>query len=616
MYASILADILSVIADHWPLITGLLLAILFGQLLIGAALQALLGDRATAGEYYSLSVAGGAIPVFLAAGIWLVWGMLGPSSSITVMVVILLVFLALLFFLQRQTRPLPLRTSKTTLLLLLALFGVCILLRLAFISKVLVPLYFDSAQHYLVIKNLIRDVLSGQTNSFPLSAGGYYHMGFHILAAFLASALQAEIADVILILGQMILATIPLSVFFLIRHATGSNGAGIFAVLLAGFGWYMPAYAVNWGKYPALASLPLITFVVSLAYLILKHGEAFSSRQWLGFAGIFLGGVAIMGLVHSRSLIVFGMAALAWIGATGWQKLPRWSRLIVLIAVLLGILAEISFIRTKDVFNPLFDPYWNRGLFVTTVVLFLWIFAQWTYPRPAFACILVIAFLLGSIFIPVSVPGYGNLTLLDRPFVEMILYLPLSLLGGLGLAGLEQRLKQFASKRETPHRWPVGSVRVLFMGAVLANALAGYNLYPADCCSIVGRDDLVAIEWMAENLPPGARILISSTELRVLATDSSQGSVGADAGTWITPLTDRVTVTLPFQSDFSQPATFELLCGMDVDYIYVGDQGAPFRAEQISLFPDRYRLLLSMPKVKVYQVIGCPQTASLVKMSV
>ena len=44
------------------------------------------------------------------------------------------------------------------------------------------------------------------------------------------------------------------------------------------------------------------------------------------------------------------------------------------------------------------------------------------------------------------VPGYFNLTLLDRPFVEMTLYLPLSLIGGLGLAGLQQYLKHSTGK--------------------------------------------------------------------------------------------------------------------------------------------------------------------------
>ena len=608
MDTSIPADILFVIAEHWQLITGLLLTMLFGQVLIGAALQAIFGDRLTAGEYYSLSVAGGIIPIFLAAAIWLAWRMLGQSPSNIFIAVILILFAAIVLVLQRQTQPLG--GPKAALFLLIIFFGASIFLRLALIAQVLLPLYFDSAQHYLVIKNLIGDVASGEATSLRWSMSGYYHMGFHFMAAFLASTLRAEIIDVMLILGQMILVIIPLSVFFLIRHETQSGSAGVFAVLLAGFGWYMPAYAVNWGKYPALTSLPLITFVMSLAYLVLKHNETLSSRQLLGSSGLLFSGITITGVVHSRSLVMFGIAALAWIAGAGWQKLPRLPRLVIFVAVLLGILVEISVIRTRDVFNPLFDPYWNRGLFVTVVVLFLSIFAQWAYPRLAFTSILVILFLLGSIFIPVAVPGYGNLTLLDRPFVEMILYLPLSLLGGLGLAGLGQRLGQLTFKWQTARLWPVRYVGVLFIGAILANALASYTLYPSDCCSIVGRDDLVAIDWMDNNLPPEARILISSTELRVLATDSFQGSVGGDAGAWITPLTDRVTISLPFQSDFSQQATFELLCQMEVDYIYVGEIGATFHAEQMMPYPDRYRPLLSMPKAKVYQVTGCPETAS------
>src|SRR4030095_6560668 len=78
----------------------------------------------------------------------------------------------------------------------------------------------------------------------------------------------------------------------------------------------------------------------------------------------------------------------------------------------------------------------------TGIVLFLSIFAQWVYPKLAFATILAIFLLFGSLFIPVKgIPGYIDLTLLDRPFIEMILFLPLSFLGGLGLAGLEQSLR-------------------------------------------------------------------------------------------------------------------------------------------------------------------------------
>jgi hypothetical protein len=127
------------------------------------------------------------------------------------------------------------------------------------------------------------------------------------------------VIESILILGQMIVAVIPLSIFPIIKQETQSNTAGLFAVLLAAFGWYMPAYAVNWGKYPALTSLPLITFVISLAYLSLLYKDVLSRRKRLWLIAILLSGILITGMVHSRSLVILGITAFAWMTVTGWQ---------------------------------------------------------------------------------------------------------------------------------------------------------------------------------------------------------------------------------------------------------------------------------------------------------
>jgi hypothetical protein len=91
----------------------------------------------------------------------------------------------------------------------------------------------------------------------------------------------------------------------------------------------------------------------------------------------------------------------------------------------------------------------------------------------------------------------------------------------------------------------------------------------------------------------------------VLATDSFQGSAGADAGTWINPLTGRATFPLPYFSDFSQQTTLDTLCNIPINYIYVGETGLTFDDAKIAPYPDWYKNLLSMPKVKVYEVIGC-----------
>ncbi len=602
---NVLFDIFSVLKEHWQLLAGMVLMIICSQLLISSALRMIFRDRLAPEDYFALSAAGWMLPLSLASVLWLAFGPFLPVQAGALLFIVLTAILALMLFFRVRKETVP--ASKAILWTLFLLFGASIFLRLAFVSKVILPLYFDSAQHYFITNALIRSLAAHQSPLLSLPAGMYYHTGFHFMTAWMASILQADILDVILILGQVIVAALPLSMFSIIKQETQSSVAAVFTVLLAAFGWYMPAYAVNWGKYPALTSLPLITFVMSLAYLLLRYRDGLSRRQSMGLSAILVLGIIITVLFHSRALVVLVILALAWVIATGWQRLTLLLRGIAFFAALISIGLIIMFVRTKDVFGLLFDPYWEKGAVVTTVVLFLAIFAQWRYPRLAFASILVILLLFGGLLVPVNVPGYGNLTLLDRPFVEMILYLPLSLLGGAGLAGLEKSLRDLTTLWQAKRFLPVQALSSLFTVLLLANAFAHYNIYPADCCSIVGRDDLVAIDWMDKNLPPDARIAISSTELHVLDTSAPQGAAGGDAGTWIKPLTDRMTIALPYQSDFSQQAIFDTLCQWGTGYLFVGEAGASFNNGLLAAYPDRYRILLSMPRTKVYQLTGCAQ---------
>jgi len=591
----ILSDSFSVLMNHWRLVAGILLIMLACQLLIFSGLKMIFGERLTPGGYYSLSIAGWIVPALLASALWLLWRIFhGPEAGA---VIVSTVFSALTVLLFLRARKEPLKGSKTILMLLLASCGLFVFLRMAFVSKAAIPLYFDSAQHYLIIKDFVGEPIA---NPAPV----YYHLGYHLVAAFIVSLLHADIVNTMLVLGQIILAVIPLSLFFLIQHETQSAPAGIFTVLLAAFGWYMPAHAVDWGKYPALTSLLAISFVLGLAYLSVHDRKTLSPGRYLSLNAILLVAVIVSVFLHSRSLVLFGIVVLAWLITSGWQRLPRPAQWIVLGAVLLGILIEISFIQTKPVLGPLFDPYGNKGVIVTGIVLLLTIFAQWAFPRLAFGSILTIFFLLGSLFVPVhGIPGYIDLTLLDRPYVEMILFLPLSLLGGLGLAGLEQLARaRLASTRFVRGNYLGG----FFIAVLLINALFTYEVYPSGCCNLVGRDDLVAMDWIDKNLPAQARLLTSSTEMMVMDTDAFQGAVGGDAGIWINPLTSRGTVQLPYSSDFSQQTTLDSLCSMGVTHIYVGETGLTFDDATLAPRPEWYQLLLSMPKVKVYRVVGCP----------
>lgn len=585
-------DVFSVIADQWGVIFGILLFIALSQTLIAVVLRTIFGAQLTSTEYLSLGMAGWILPAALLSGLWFLLGF-EPSSPFSLLLISLII--AFIFFLLRLQPKLE-PESKSTVFFLLLFFSISILTRLVFVSKVILPSYFDSAEHYLLIKNILGENRSGLIASLTTN---YYHLGFHFIAAFLASILQADIAKTMLILGQMVLAALPLSIFFLIKHETKSNSAGIFAVIVSAYGWYMPAHAVDWGKYPALTSLGLMPFVLSLAYLLSRNKSTLSIQKRWGLYVLLGVTIFISGFVHSRSLVIFGIVFTAWIITTWQQKLSRKPRVFIFFIVIVATLLEIAYIQEQDVLILLFDPYIHKGILITALILLLSVFAQRSYPQLTFACLLAICLLLGSLFIPVLglIPGHENLTLLDRPFVEMILFLPLSLLGGLGLSGLEQGLQYKNIK--------FAFTGLITIGLVLVNALATYNLYASDCCVLAGNEDVQAIDWMNTQLPSGARIGVSAAELNVLASGSFEGYVGGDAGIWITPLVNRVTIPLIYDTSFGEQAVLDNLCQLGISYIYVGELGQTFDDSQLSAQPAWYKVVLSTPKVKIYQVVGC-----------
>ncbi len=211
-------DSFSVLMGHWRLIGGTLLILLLGQALVWSVLKMIFSDELASDEYYSLSSAAWGLPIFLAAVLWLLLRFFQTQGLSNLIVFSLITLLAMILFL--RIRKGLLRDSKTTLIILFGLFGLFIFLRLAFVSRAAIPLYFDSAQHYLIIKNILGNPASSATTLFSGPLTAYYHIGFHMVAALITSTLQADIISSMLILGQMILAVIPLSVFFLVRHET------------------------------------------------------------------------------------------------------------------------------------------------------------------------------------------------------------------------------------------------------------------------------------------------------------------------------------------------------------------------------------------------------------
>ena len=206
----VLSDSLSVLSDNWILVLTILFIILSGQMLIHLALKRIFGKELTAEEYFSLGIGGWLLPALLISLLWLVWGIIATQPP-EVLIVFILIFTfaysAILFF---RSEKEVFSASKITLFVLFVILVLSLFLRLAFVSEAILPLYSDSAQHYRIIKDLLGNPESSNaTASFKWPAPAYYHLGFHLLAAFITSLTNTEIAKTMLILGQMIIAVTP-----------------------------------------------------------------------------------------------------------------------------------------------------------------------------------------------------------------------------------------------------------------------------------------------------------------------------------------------------------------------------------------------------------------------
>jgi len=336
----------------------------------------------------------------------------------------------------------------------------------------------------------------------------------------------------------------------------------------------------------------LIPFVALLTFVFFNHKKSLPRLERTVLLLLIVFSVSITGLIHTRALIVFGIL-ISTLGILRiFARAPERIKIMSFIGLLFIIIFQLIMLQENHLRMILFSPYGNKGLMVTLIVFILSIFAWKRYSNWVFGIFLCICMLFLGLFIPVRLSGYGTLTLLDRPYVEMLLVLPLSLLGGVGIAGLGNNLS-------------IRNLSVLLTCLIVIHAMTQYDMYPDTCCVIVGNDDVVAIDWLANQLPIDARIGISSTQLSVTALQEFEGVAGSDAGIWIHPLTGLKTYPIPFDNDFDQTSTLDFLCAEHVTHVYAGGVGISFDRTKIDLRPKWYTPLLTISRTGVYEVTGC-----------
>lgn len=462
-------------------------------------------------------------------------------------------------------------------------FGVVILLlllfiRLAFLKHIILPPYSDSPVHYQIISNLLHP---GRLNSSKLSLdnllNNYYHFGFHSLVAWLISITNINPADTISLLGQLFLVIGPISILVFVYTLTNNIIGALFAGLLAAIGWHMPSFAANWGKYPAIAALAVMPSV--LALLIFDINITSLKKTYFLQGILILIGIALM---HTRVIICLLLSVICFLLS---NKLKIENELKITQRIGYSLLYIVSL---WPLLKILADFY--SGILVLVLSLVLLPFAFKVFPRLSVSIFL---YTFGAWLITTVPTLFPNIyrPLLDKQFLEMMLYIPFSIISGAGLAGLTNKLPANGTLR-----W---SVIVSFFAIVIVNFIQINSLYPDSCCNYFSKDDRLAFEWIQEGTSEKTLVLISTS-------DSAGQRIGTDAGIWLFPLIGQPTNKLPYNIKWDSSNEIEKICrlGTIEIMIYVGGKQYSFDDSQLS--NEKWaRLAFRSGKTKIYQVSEC-----------
>jgi len=239
------------------------------------------------------------------------------------------------------------------------------------------------------------------------------------------------------------------------------------------------------------------------------------------------------------------------------------------------------------------SPFRGAGLGPTLIALALGILALVARPRIALAGFLTLLGLLAAMFVPSGLPGIGPL--LDRPFVEMWLFAPLSILAAAGVGSLGARVDHTR----------VIAVAVLISAALLMHAAGQYDFRPSACCTIATKNDLVAMEWLRQNLTPQERVAIPFARAQIAPARYPALVAATDGAVWIPALAEREVVPLDYETNFGNELTLDQLCDLGVRFIYVGSAARSFDDASINRSPQWFRLRVQLQDVAVYEVSRC-----------
>jgi hypothetical protein len=443
-------------------------------------------------------------------------------------------------------------------------------LRFLAIRDLAFPPWVDSSRHGLITAVMAENgrTLTDYAPYLDIDRS-LYHTGFHAYSATVAMMTGVPINRLLLNLGQLLQALMPLTVYAGAWLLTRRRGVGLIAAFLVAVPFFFPAYYATWGRFTQLAAMLIMPILIGLLWQLVRGAK--TGRKWWGLVGVLSAGIF---LIHFRVFLIFlPFALFVWLFSAG-----RHTRWLVLAGGLGGLLVlpralqlqatnlGNSILNAPDSYNSFPRGYvetgWEQYWLILGGVVLLGVFLascwgrRWTtLPLLLVAWVAVVGGVLSGrlTFVPTT-------WLININSAYITLFLPLSLVLGIGMERIwaNARQRYWIETMLLMVLFGVGGMAALLFGARQQITILNESTI------LAWEGDNAGILWLNDHLPPDANIAVNSW-----LWSGTTWAVG-DGGAWLLPLTQRAVTTPP------------------IDYIYAADNGESVRQfnEAASAMPD------------------------------
>ena len=165
--------------------------------------------------------------------------------------------------------------------LLFKLFGLGLVVRLLAIRDLAFPPWVDSSRHGLITAVMtatgraIRDYqpFLKSSDSPTITASIPWHRSEHDE--------RCPLTRLLLILGQLLNALIPLTIYAGAYLFTRRRGVSLAAAFLVALPFFFPAYYATWGRFTQLTGMLVMPILLALTWLIVRGARGWRRAWWM-----------------------------------------------------------------------------------------------------------------------------------------------------------------------------------------------------------------------------------------------------------------------------------------------------------------------------------------------